>query len=293
MKTIPPLQVLEFDVVSVDARGRETQSRSGKAQYFTEDLGDGVVIDLIAIPGGEFVMGSIQGKAGAYERPARKVTLRPFFMGKYPVTQAQWLAVAALPQINRHLDQDNSWFKDPSRPVEQVSWYDAVEFCERLSRKTGRDYRLPSEAEWEYACKAGTSTQFHYGETVTTDLANYNGDCYGSEPEGEDRGETTIVGSFPPNAFGLYDMHGNVWEWCADFWHHEYTNAPIDGSAWLIGGDDLSRSARGGSWLNDPKYCRSACRRPNELDSKYNCLGFRVVCGGLGKAEKNKSIALK
>ncbi len=278
--TTPPLQVFEFDVVTVDTRGRETERRGSQARYFTEDLGSGVTIDVIAIPGGEFVMGSTQGDVGAYERPAHKVTLEPFFMGKYQVTQAQWRAVAVLPQINRHLDTEPSCFKDPSRPVEQVSWYDAVEFCERLSRKTGREYRLPSEAEWEYACRGGMNTQFYFGETITTDLANYNGDCYDSEPEGEDRQETTTVGSFPANAFGLYDMHGNVWEWCADFWHHEYTNALTDGSAWLIGGDKLNRPARGGSWLNDPKYCRSACRRPNELDSKYNCLGFRVVCGG-------------
>ncbi len=281
--TTPPLQVFEFDVVTVDARGRKASRRRSQARYFTEDLGSGVTLEAISIPGGEFVMGSTNEEAGAYERPHHKVTLEPFFMGKYQVTQAQWRAVAALPKSNRHLDTDPSWFKDPpssrgSRPVEQVSWYDAVEFCERLSRKTGREYRLPSEAEWEYACQAGTNAPFHCGETITTDLANYNGDHYGSGPEGEYRQETTTVGSFPPNVFGLCDMHGNVWEWCADFWHQEYTDAPTDGSVWLEGGDRLHRPGRGGSWLNDPRYCRSACRRPNEADSRYNCLGFRVVC---------------
>lgn len=278
-----PLQMFEFDVVTVDARGRETSRRRCQARYITEALGSGVTLDAIAISGGEFVMGQTKGEVGAYERPHHKVILQPFFMGKYQVTQTQWRAVAALPKINLDLDTDPSRFKAPSssegnRPVEQVSWYEAVEFCQRLSKKTGREYRLPSEAEWEYACRAGTNTQFNFGETITTNLANYNGNHYGSGPEGKDRQETTIVGSFPPNAFGLYDMHGNVWEWCADFWHLSYTDAPSDGSAWLEGGDNLRRVGRGGCWLNDPRYCRSACRRPNEASSKSHCLGFRVVC---------------
>jgi formylglycine-generating enzyme required for sulfatase activity len=149
-------------------------------------------------------------------------------MGKFPVTQAQWRAVAALPKINTDLDPDPSYFNGANRPVEQVSWDEAMEFCRRLSKKTGRDYRLPSEAEWEYACRAGTNKPFHFGKRITSDLANYNGNSvYGNAPKGKYREETTPVGSLKvANAFGLYDMHGNVWEWCADGWHENYEGAP-------------------------------------------------------------------
>jgi formylglycine-generating enzyme required for sulfatase activity len=133
-------------------------------------------------------------------------------MGKYEVTQAQYQAI---------MGNNPSNFKGEKRPVEQVSWNDAVKFCEELSKKTGRAYRLPSEAEWEYAARAGTDTPFHFGETITTDLANYNGNfTYASAPKGEYRKETTDVGIFPPNSFGLYDMCGNVWEWCLDKYHN-------------------------------------------------------------------------
>ena len=171
------------------------------------------------------------------------MTIQPFCLGKYAVTQAQWRAIAALPQINRELNPDPSGFKGDNRPVEWVSWLEAVECCDRLSRQTGRSYRLPSEAEWEYACRAGTTTPFHFGETMTTELANYCGEdrdiggrlykgAYGVGPQGAYRQETTAVGSFAvANAFGLFDMHGNVWEWCLDHWHENYQGAPTDGSA--------------------------------------------------------------
>jgi serine/threonine protein kinase len=122
-----------------------------------------------------------------------------------------------------------------------------VPICEKLSQKTGKTYRLPSEAEWEYACRAGTTTPFYFGETITTDLVNYNGNStYASAPKGQYRQQTTPVGSFPPNAFGLYDMHGNVWEWCQDHWHDNYNGAPTDGSAWTDDNDNRSRLLRGG-----------------------------------------------
>jgi formylglycine-generating enzyme required for sulfatase activity len=176
-----------------------------------------------------------------------------------------------------------SSFSGAKRPVEQVSWNNAVEFCQKLSQKTGREYRLPSEAEWEYACRGGTTTPFHFGETITTELANYDGTVnYASEPKGQYRQETTEVGSFPPNSFGLYDMHGNVWEWCQDDWHDNYANAPKDGSAWTSQSGNAN-VLRGGSWLNFPQICRSASRyRYNfnweVLDRIRNGIGFRVVC---------------
>jgi formylglycine-generating enzyme required for sulfatase activity len=189
-------------------------------------------------------------------------------MGKYEVTQAQYQAI---------MGNNPSNFKGEKRPVEQVSWNDAVKFCEELSKKTGRAYRLPSEAEWEYAARAGTDTPFHFGETITTDLANYNGNfTYASAPKGEYRKETTDVGIFPPNSFGLYDMCGNVWEWCLDKYHNNYNGAPTNGSAWLDGGED-TRLLRGGSWDFSPRNCRSAVRgRFNPVDRDYD-IGFRLV----------------
>jgi formylglycine-generating enzyme required for sulfatase activity len=165
--------------------------------------------------------------------------------------------------------------------VEKVNWYDAIEFCARLSKLTGREYRLPSEAEWEYACRAGTTTPFYFGETITGKLANYNAsNTYADEPNGEYRKETTPVGQFPPNAFGLYDMHGNVWEWCADTWHDNYDGAPRDGSVWTKNENDNRSPLRGGSWYLSPNVCRSAFRLNFDRRAVINDVsGFRVVCG--------------
>ncbi|MGL4501365.1 MAG: formylglycine-generating enzyme family protein, partial [Planktothrix sp.] len=152
--------------------------------------------------------------------PAIPVNIPQFFLGKYAITQAQWKVVAGYETIERKLKPEPSHFKGDNRPVEQVNWDDAREFCNRLSVKTGRTYRLPTEVEWEYACRAGTETPFHFGETISDELANYNAtEIYGRGIKGKFRQETTDVGSFPPNNFGLYDMHGNVWEWCEDDWH--------------------------------------------------------------------------
>ena len=264
------------------------------AQYFREDLGNDIQLDMMLIPGGTFIMGSPKEEEDSRdsERPQHEVTIEPFWLGQYQVTQAQWKFVAKLPQVNKELNPDPSRFKGDgstsltnNRPVEQVSWYDAVEFCDRLSRHTKRQYRLPSEAEWEYACRAGTKTPFHFGETITTDLANYNGNyTYGQEPKGVYREETTEVGSFGvANNFGLYDMHGNVYEWCLDDWHDNYTDAPADGSAWFSSDDKLSDKTgravlRGGSWFNYPQACRSAYRYDSFRVNHYNDIGFRVVC---------------
>jgi formylglycine-generating enzyme required for sulfatase activity len=172
--------------------------------------------------------------------------------------------------------------------VEQVNWYDAVEFCQRLSRHTGREYRLPSEAEWEYACRGETTTPFHFGETIATDLANYRGTdneeykwlgSYGKGSKGEYRNETTPINKFGvANNFGLCDLHGNVWESCADDWHENYQNAPTAGSAWLLEFNNF-KVIRGGSWSNYPTFCRSASRFVNNAEDAYSNIGFRVVCG--------------
>jgi formylglycine-generating enzyme required for sulfatase activity len=256
------------------------QKSKGTAQYFTEDL-SGTPLEMVLIPGGSFVMGAPEGELESTddERPQHTVVMAQFFMGKYPVTQAQWKAVAAMPQIDRELEPDPSQFKGDNRPVELVSWHDAVEFCARLSAVTKRSYRLPSEAEWEYACRSGTTTPFHFGETISSDYANYAASsAYGNGSKGKDRHETTPVGSFNvANRFGLYDMHGNVWEWCADHWHDNYEGAPIDGSAWVKGGNSDRRVLRGGSWVNVPEHCRSAFRDGSGPGRDLDNGGFRVV----------------
>ncbi|MTJ54155.1 formylglycine-generating enzyme family protein [Anabaena sp. UHCC 0253] len=257
-------------------------THSGQAQQFIEDLGNGIKLEMVAIPGGTFIMGSPENedKSSSRERPQHEVTIKPFAMGKYPITQAQWQVVAQLPQVNQELKLDPSRFKGANRPVERVSWHNAVEFCARLSNYTQRPYRLPSEAEWEYACRGGTKTPFHFGETITTDLANYNGNyTYGNGVQGIYREETTEVGYFKvANEFGLYDMHGNVREWCQDGWHDNYKNAPIDGTAWSSQSSDR-RMLRGGSWFNDPVLCRSGYRHYNSAGFDNDNVGFRVVCG--------------
>ena len=265
------------------------------AQCFIEDLGNGIQLEMVMIPSGSFMMGSPETEEGSNnnERPQHQVTIKAFCLGKYQVTQAQWRAVAAFPQVNRELKPEPSNFKGDGstsltnhRPVESVSWEDAVEFCDRLSRHTKRQYRLPSEAEWEYACRAGTTTPFHFGKTITTDLVNYNGNyTYGQGSKGVYRKETTEVGSFGvANNFGLYDMHGNVWEWCQDDWHSDYEGAPIDESAWLNNEENNNdKLLRGGSWGSNPAYCRSAFRSINSLDDDDVNVGFRVVCSGAAR----------
>jgi len=256
------------------------QVNSNHHQSFTEDLGNGVTLDMVYIPGGTFLMGSPESEPEHPndERPQHSVTVQPFFMGKFTITQAQWAVVAGFPNVKIDLEPEPSKFKGANRPVEQVSWYDAVEFCARLSKQTGRKYRLPSEAEWEYACRAGTTTPFHFGETITTDLANYNGNhTDGAGSKGQYRERTTDVGIFPANAFGLHDMHGNVWEWCEDHWHESYNKASIDGSAW-VSNNSHYRMLRGGSWFFAPGFCSSASRNDFNAGFLLPDFGFRIVC---------------
>ena len=254
-------QIYKSDLVTVNAKGEEIRRESGHAEYLTENLGNDVTLDMVYIPGGTFMMGSPEGKGRDSEKPQHKVTVQAFYMGKYPITQAQYQQV---------MGNNPSKFKGDERPVERVSWNDAVEFCQRLSQQTGTEYRLPTEAEWEDACRAGTITKYYFGDDITSDLANY----------GSNVGKTTAVGKYPPNAFGLYDMHGNVWEWCQDDWHGDYENAPTDCSAWVLGQSRL-KVIRGSSWYNRPEDCRSASRNftDRRADRSYFSFGFRVVCG--------------
>lgn len=214
--------IKNFDSLEVNTQEEPFIQRSRRATWgYTEPLNDEIGLEMISIPRGTFLMGAPEGEPESYdyERPQHEVSLKPFYMGRYAVTQAQWRVVAGYPQIDRELNPDPSDFKGDNRPVQNVSWYDATEFCKRLSAKTGREYKLPSEAQWEYACRAGTETPFHFGEIITTELANYRGtSTYNGSPEGEYREQTTDVGSFPANAWGLYDIHGNVFEWCEDDW---------------------------------------------------------------------------
>jgi formylglycine-generating enzyme required for sulfatase activity len=207
------------------------------------------------------------------EQPQHRVTLsQPFYMGKFQVTQAEWQVV---------MGHNPSYFEGERFPVEQVSWDDSQEFLKKLNAKEdGYLYRLPSEAEWEYACRAGSTTPFSFGETITTNQVNYDGDYpYGNGPTGECRHTTTPVGTFPANSWGLHDMHGNVCEWCQDTWQEDYNGAPADGSAWE---KDSSRGRvmRGGSWLYSPWFCRSANRLWDCAESTGWYYGFRVVAAG-------------
>ena len=214
------------------------------------------------------------------ESPQHSVAILQFFMGRYPITQSQWRVVAQIERVNQDLDPDPSHFKGDDHPVEKVSWVDAVEFCDRISQQTGRIYRLPTEAEWEYACRAGTTTPFHFGKTISDELANYRASSvYGKGLKGKYREETTSVHKFnAPNNFGLHDMHGNVYEWCMDYLHGRYVGAPTNGQAWLDGGDDTCRVIRGGSWNKSPALCRSASRHYISPAFRGINFGFRIVC---------------
>jgi formylglycine-generating enzyme required for sulfatase activity len=270
---------------------------------YNEELPQGVELTMVEISAGSFLMGSPLSEKGRNDyswlsddrkrdlgvissdvEAKRRVSVPAFRMGRFPITQSQWKVVAGLEKVERELNSDPSNFKGPDRPVESVSWHDAIEFCRRLSKLKRRNYTLPSEAQWEYACRAGSTTPFHFGETLTTELANYDGNyTYGQDPRGTYREQTTDVGSFPANAWGLQDMHGNVWEWCLDRWHPSLAKGPTNGSAWqepapeLAKEDQDRRLLRGGSWFSSPAYCRSAYRDGILPDSR-GFIGFRVCC---------------
>ncbi|ABW33202.1 formylglycine-generating enzyme family protein [Acaryochloris marina] len=267
------------------------QEATHRNSFYLENLGNDQALKMMDIPKGEFQMGSPDGEVDRKddEGPQHLVKISRFFMSKTPISQAQWQVVAKMPTINIELEESPSNFKGVKLPVEHVSWHEAVEFCDRMTQQTKSQYRLPTEAEWEYACRAGTSTPFHFGETITTDLANYRGTdweeykwsgSYGGGPKGEYRQQTTPVDQFQaPNRYGLCDMYGNVREWCQDIWHSNYNNAPENGSAWIYKNDnESSKVLRGGSWLDLPGYCRSASRYYVQPHYRDNSIGFRVVC---------------
>jgi formylglycine-generating enzyme required for sulfatase activity len=240
-----------------------------RGEIRTLDLGEGVSMNLVWISAGTFVMGSPDNEESRddNEGPLTRATLSGFWMGETEVTQAQWKAL---------MGKNPSYFKDDNLPVERVSWNSAIEFCDKLSAQVGYRVSLPTETQWEYACRAGATTPFAFGQTISTSQANYNGaQVYGAGSKGANRKKTTPAKSFPPNAWGLYDMHGNVWEWCAD-WHAgslpggsvANPSGPSDG--WL-------RVCRGGSWRDSPRYARSACRSKWGANGRHNGLGFRVA----------------
>ena len=272
-----PLQVCEFDVITVNRHGAIIGSETKSAHYFSEELENNICLDMVYIPGSTFWMGASEDERGSdqTERPQHLVTVNSFFIGKYPITQEQWRTLSYLEPVKHEFKTRAS--KESNFPMERVSWFDAIEFCARLSKSTGKKYRLPSEAEWEYACRAKTNTLFHYGEAINNELCNYRIDD--NRPQ-KYCNKLTIVGDFPPNAFGLYDMHGNVWEWCKDHWHGNYNQAPNNGSAWLENNVNHNhyRLRRGGSWRSNALNCRSAYRNGSSPHIRNLNVGLRVVC---------------
>jgi formylglycine-generating enzyme required for sulfatase activity len=218
-----------------------------------------VTIELVNIPTGSFMMGS---DLSSEEQPIHLVNVKAFRMSKYPITQKQYLAV---------MGDNPSCFKDDENyPVDRVSWFNAVDFCQKLSQMTGQTVRLPSEAEWEYACQAKSNSKYCFGDNVSK-LFTY---AWCNQNAGS---RTHPVGEKLANSWGLHDMHGNVWEWCEDIWHENYNGAPVDGSAWLTGGYKDRRALRGGSWYSYDFGCRSANRGRNLAGDRYDGSGFRVV----------------
>jgi formylglycine-generating enzyme required for sulfatase activity len=281
----PPLQLLRWQA---------------RTQVFYEELGDGAQLTMVRIPAGSFQMGSAEQEPGrkANEGPVHEVKLAEFLIGQTPITQAQWRAVAGWqerpgerwgcelnPVPSRFQGEEARLLAGETntdgRPVERVSWLEAMEFCSRLSQRTKRNYTLPSEAQWEYACRAGTETAYCFGDSINIEVVNFERTrTYGDEPTGDGHGQTTSVKLFAANPWGLYDMHGNVLEWCVDHWHDNYEDAPADGSSWLNDHEEESgrRLMRGGSWNVIPRECRSAYRDHSVPGNVDGDIGFRVVC---------------
>ena len=274
------LETFDFEVSTVDKAGKIRRSQMHRASFFSVPFNGAERLEMVAIAPGKFWMGAAKSESPrkSYEAPRHRVGISPFFISKYPITQSQWAAVAALPKIRRDLPTDPSHFQGGDRPVESVSWLEAVEFCDRLSQHTGRRYQLPSESQWEYACRAGTQTPFHTGETIASQFANYVGTCtYKAEAAGEYRQATVPVGRYSPNAFGLHDMHGNVWEWCADAWHRNYRDSPKNGQIRTSDRQPQMRAIRGGGWLDSPDKIRSASRSGYLETALNRTIGFRVT----------------
>jgi formylglycine-generating enzyme required for sulfatase activity len=268
-----------FYTVSVREDGTVWNSALLRVKRFTESIDEKNVLSLVHVPEGTFMMGS---ERYFHEGPVRKVTVSEFCLGRFLVTQSQWQAVIRLPKVNVDLVANPSYFQGHDLPVDSITWPEASEFCARLANHTGRNYRLPSEAEWEYACRATSRTAFSFGETITPRVVNY--DDMQPVPKasaGKFRGTTIRTGSLSAaNKFGLHDMHGNLWEWCADEWHENYAgDAPLDGSAWITNPLPGYRTLRGGAWCNWADACRSSERMKGRADEteKLYYIGFRVA----------------
>lgn len=245
---------------------------------FLENI-NGVPLELVRVPAGSFLMGNDRSP-NPEEKPAHLVNIKSFFIGQYEVTRKQWnIVVDTLPRISRDLSRQYigpaiQWDFEETTPADAVFWDDALEFCGRITRFTGRRYRLPSEAEWEYACRGGTQTEYSFGDQVDFKLAHFRditaefSPSYWLLPVGA-KGYT--------NAWGLFDMHGNVGEWCLDVSHPNYLGAPIDGSAWTQGGDQSRRSQRGGMYGQRSEFGRSSSRVFWARALRASGFGFRVV----------------
>jgi formylglycine-generating enzyme required for sulfatase activity len=282
----PPLQSFNFETVNLNEQGKIIERLQIKGfNRFIENIGGGMQLAMVEIPAGEFLMGASNTETLGepapdpeiynlgFERPQHLVKVPRFYLSQTLINQGQWQAL---------MGENPSYFQeDDNLPVECVSWLKSIEFCKKLSKQTGRNYRLPTEAEWEYACRAGSEKPFAFGESITPEFINYHGDYpYGKAAKGEYRGKTTLVGQFPPNSFGLYDMHGNLWEWCLDEWVDNYSEAPVDGSARGAANSldsDKKRVIRGGSWFNYATFCRSAFRFFNSAAFSSRDVGLRVV----------------
>ena len=264
------MEIVDFETPTLNEKGQIIAQTRHLARRIREDLGNGVSLDLIEIPAGAFQMGSPPHQGNPDEHPQHFVRIKPFLMSQGLITQRQWKAVLGkLPPCR---------FRGDNLPVERVSWEATQRLCQHLSTKTGRNYQLPSETQWEYACRAGTNTPFSVGDTLTTQFANFNGEhSFDEEARGIYRHAPSEPGTFPPNAFGLYDMHGNLWEWCADSWLDDYFSSPRDGSSYQ-NRDSRYRVGRGGSWHEPPELCRSATRLRVLQSEADEFMGVRVVC---------------
>jgi eukaryotic-like serine/threonine-protein kinase len=274
--TISQPTTVQITSIKLNDHGEMIDRPPSQAQIFQEELGNDVWLTMVKIPAGKFNMGSPVNEEGRdlCEQPQHIVKIPEFYLGQTQVTQAQWAAIFK--------DKAVGTSGNNQLPVDSINWLDAIAFCDRLSQKTGRKYRLPSESEWEYACRAQTTTPFAYGDTIVTSVVNHNGEHpYGQAPIGTCRQKATPVATFPPNRFGLYDMHGNLWEWCLDEWFDNYHQAPIDGSARgriKAQNGDLLRVVRGGSWFSYGQTCRAASRSGLFGSFRHHHYGLRVVC---------------
>lgn len=276
--TIDQPTTIQVTSIKLNDRGMMIDRPQCPVQVFQEELGAGIFLTMVKIPAGKFMMGSPANEEGgsAHEQPQHQVKIPEFYLGQTQVTQAQWAAIFP--------DKSVKFGNNSQLPIDSINWLDAIEFCDRLTQTTGRKYRLPSESEWEYACRAETTSPFAYGDAIVPTVVNYDGEQpYELAPKGLFRQKATPVATFPPNHFGLYDMHGNLWEWCLDEWFDHYHGVPTDGSA--MGAIDPRdgqqyRVVRGGSWFSAGQTCRAASRTSLIASFRHYHYGMRVVCTG-------------